>query len=158
VFSTRFTGKLHQFSILPPQPEGGQTGYYRYWVQMDSMGITKPGSSAKTYTSSSIPVVLDTGSTISHMPSVLVQQLASDFGATVDSSGEVQVPCSTLSQSGTVDFTFGNLTLHVPFKEFIWQIDANTCVVGAAASDSDVTLLGDTFLRSVYGSFTVPML
>jgi hypothetical protein len=120
---------------------------------MNSVGITKPGSRVSVaYPSSSIPVVLDTGSTLSYLPASIIQQLASDLSATVQSDGALQVPCSTASQAGSVDFTFGSLTIHVPYKEFMWQQDPQNCYVGALPIASGGTaLLGDSFLRSAYG-------
>jgi hypothetical protein len=154
VDTKKFTGKLQQFPNLPAQDEGGQTGPMRYWIQLNSIGITKPGSSSSSaYAGSSLPIVLDTGSTLSYLPQSVVSSLATDFSATV-TDGLLSVPCSMQSQSGSVDFTFGALTIKVPYKEFIWQAEPGTCYVGATAvGDSGTALLGDSFLRSAYGTY-----
>ena len=68
----------------------------------------------------------------------------------MDSEGNTEVPCSLLNQGGSVDFAFGALVIRVPYKEFIRQLDANVCVMGAMAAD-ETPLLGDTFMRSAYG-------
>ncbi|KAH8890397.1 acid protease [Thozetella sp. PMI_491] len=147
----KFTGSLMKFTNLEPQMESGRLGPWRYWIQMDSVGITKPGSSSKTYSSSGQAIVLDTGSTLSYLPRSVISQLGSDMGATTASDGTLSVPCSLASQSGTVDFTFSGFTLKVPYHEFIWEVEANQCFVGVAPQSSGTTaLLGDSFLRSAY--------
>lgn len=150
----KFTGPLYKFNNLSPQTEGtsGKKGPWRYWIQMDSVGITKPGASASSaYANSAQAIVLDTGSTLSYLPKSVISSLGVDMGATQASDGTLAVPCSVQSQSGTVDFTFSGITLKVPFREFIWEISPNQCYVGVAPASSGTTaLLGDSFLRSVY--------
>ncbi len=146
----KFTGPLYKFTNLPPQTESGRKGPWRYWVQLDSIGVTKPGSSSGKYSSSGMAIVLDTGSTLSYLPKSVISQLGSDLGATMASDGTLAVPCSVASQSGSVDFTFGQLVLSVPYHEFIWEIAPNQCYVGVAPQGATTALLGDSFLRSAY--------
>ncbi len=146
----KFTGPLYKFENLPPQTESDQTGPWRYWIQMASVGISKPGSGSKTYSNSGMPIVLDTGSTLSYLPQSIINQLAADFGSTVGQDGSISVPCSLQSQSGSVDFTFGTLTLKVPYHEFIWEITPNQCFVSVSPQGDTTALLGDSFLRSAY--------
>lgn len=128
----------------------------RYWVYMNSVGITKPGQKYKKYSSSSNPqgqpIVFDTGSTISSLPSILVHAIVADFpGATHISSNDLyQVNCKFASQDGTVDFGFGDTVIQVPYNQFIWQPTARSCYLGVRINEK-VALLGDTFLRSAYG-------
>jgi len=154
----KFTGKLHQFANLPPQ--AGEEGLWRYWIQLDSIGITKPGSGGSSpYSGSSTAIVLDSGSSYSYLPDAVMTKLASDFGSSVASDGSVAVQCSTATQSGTIDFTFSGLTIKVPYKEFVRQLDANTCELAANPVGSDGTpILGDSFLRSAYGKPRAPTL
>ena len=150
VDTRKFTGPLYKFENLPPQTESGQTGPWRYWIQMTSVGISKPGSGSKTYSNSGIPIVLDTGSTLSYLPQSIVTQLAADFGSTLDQDGSIPVSCSLQSQGGSVDFTFGSLTLKVPYHEFIWEAAPNQCLVAVSPQGATTALLGDSFLRSAY--------
>lgn len=152
VDTQKFSGKLTQFTNLPPQEEQGQPGMWRYWIQLDSVGTTKSGSST-TYANSGLPVVFDTGATLSFLPQSIITQLAKDFGGTQLSDGSVSVPCSTATQSGTVDFTFGKLTIKVPNHEFVWESAPNQCYLGAAVVSATTPILGDTFLRAAYVVF-----
>jgi hypothetical protein len=108
---------------------------------MSSVGITQPGNASKIYTSSTYEqaVFLDSGSTLSFLPADLVAAMLADFPGYVDNGdGLYTVPCSYRSQSGTLDFGFGNTVIHVPYHEFIWET-GDVCVFGALANaDSDV--------------------
>jgi len=146
----KYSGKLVTLPNLPPQ--AGENGLARYWVQLDSVGFTKSSGGSNTYSNSKTPIVIDSGSSYSYLPSSVITKLASDFGGQMDSDGNTEVPCSVLNQAGSVDFTFGAITIKVPYKEFIRQLDANTCIMGAMAAD-DTPLLGDTFMRSAYVVF-----
>ena len=124
---------------------------------MTSVGITKPGAAPKTYSGISNPagqpVFLDSGGTLSRLPTALFNAILADFPtATADpaGSGIYEVPCSVAAQDGTMDFRFGNTVVHVPFHEFIWQAGTNLCALGVVADDSSF-VLGDTFLRAAYG-------
>jgi hypothetical protein len=148
VDTQKFTGPLVRFDNLPPQTEQGQPGMVRYWIQLDGVGIN-----GKTYSGSSLPVVLDTGATMSYLPQTVLDGLAKDFSADVQSDGTLLVDCKYLTESGTVDFTFGTLTIKVPYHEFVWEAAPGQCVVAAAAVTATTPILGDSFLRSAYVVF-----
>lgn len=129
---------------------------YSYWIHMKSVGITKPGEvTSKLYAPSSSdplgqPVFLDSGGTISRLPTALVNSIIADFpGATEDGdSGLYLVDCSVGDQAGTVDFGFGNTVINVPYSEFIWHIEG-FCYLGIAVDDV-TPVLGDSFLRAAF--------
>ena len=115
---------------------------------MKSVGITKPGDTPKVYPESLTPVFLDSGETISRLPTPIFNAIVADFpGATPDTSvsGLYSIDCSVASQSGTVDFAFGNTIIHVPYHEFIWFSGSDLCYLGVAADDS-APLLGGMYL------------
>lgn len=144
----KFTGNLTRFDNLPPQTEQGMEGMVRYWIQLDGIAIK-----GKKYDGSSLPVVLDTGATMSYLPQSVISGLAKDFKADVQSDGTLVVDCKYLKDSGTVDFTFGTLTIKVPYHEFVWEAAPNVCVVAAAPVSGTTPILGDSFLRSAYVVF-----
>ena len=138
---------------------------------MKSVGITKPGDTPKVYLESLTPVFLDSGETISRLPTSIFNAIVADFpGATPDTSGSglYFIDCSVASQSGTVDFAFGHTVIHVPYHEFIWSPESDLCCLGVAADDSAPVLGGmylitfrrkeytkiksaDSFLRAAFG-------
>jgi hypothetical protein len=153
--ASKFTGSLARLPIIPAANSPDQVA--RYWVNLQSIGFTSPtGKNNKIYDNSTIPVFLDSGSTMTLLPAGLVTAIAADFNAQgPDANGFYQVSCDLLKQQGTLDFAFKNVTISVPYKELIRKVDANppACFLGISPS-KDFTLLGDTFMRSAYGMFS----
>ncbi|KAI6374048.1 hypothetical protein MCOR25_003281 [Pyricularia grisea] len=150
VDTSKFAGGLAKLPIIPAAKS--PDGVRRYWIQMSSVSLNPPSGRNKTYSNSSMPVFLDTGSTLTLLPEALVKSVASDFGSKQqDSSGYWPVDCSLVSINGTMDFAFDGVTIKVPYKELIRQF-GNSCVLGLS-SHSSFTLLGDTFMRSGYFVF-----
>jgi len=154
VDTKKFSGSLATLKILGPQ--NGEN-VARYWVQMDSIGLTQNGKS-QTFSGSGSPIVLDSGSSLSYIPSDVLQEMANQLNGQYDRQNQLYiVDCSLEQQSGSsVDFTFSGTKISVPFEEFLWNVDGQHCVIGAQAVDpsSGVTaLLGDSFLRSAYTVF-----
>lgn len=153
VDTKKFSGPLISNKILGPQ--GGEQ-LNRYWIQLTGIALSKSGSSSSQYANANMPIVLDSGSSLSYLPSSIVKTMASDFSGTFDSdSGLYTVPCSQAQASGTVDFTFGQATIKVPFSEFIWQYNSQLCILGAVpvTGSGTTSLLGDTFMRSAFVTF-----
>jgi hypothetical protein len=153
VDTTKYTGALEKLPIIPKAQSPDD--YDRYWIYLGGLGITNPGQSSQTLLTPASPgqaVFLDSGETLSRLPSSFVNTLLPSFpSAVLDpyGSGVYQVPCSVASQNGTVDFVFGSTTIHVPFHDFIWQAGANVCGLGVVV-DNSTPLLGDAFLRAAY--------
>jgi hypothetical protein len=124
---------------------------------MASVGITKPGSTtSKLYAPTSSdplgqPVFLDSGGTLSRLPTRLFNDIIADFPSAkqVGTTGLYTVDCAVAKEDGTVDFGFGNTIIRVPYYEFIWHIE-DYCFIGLAAND-DAPVLGDSFLRAAFG-------
>ncbi|KAH8886725.1 acid protease [Thozetella sp. PMI_491] len=152
VDTKKFSGNLVSNKILPPQARD----VFRYWVQMTAVSL-ETNSTSKTYSGGNLPVVLDSGSSLSYLPASMVRSMAADFGGQKDpESGLYLVSCDLTSTSGSIDFAFGAVTIKVPFNEFIWEAAPNTCVLGVSPVDptSGLTaLLGDTFMRSAFVVF-----
>jgi len=150
VDTSKFMGTMARLPIIPA--DQSPDGVPRYWVQMLNMSVELPAQGRKTYANSSTPVFLDSGSTLTLLPPTLVASIASDFGAVgPDSTGLYSVDCSIGRANGTLDFAFSGVTIRVPYHELIRQ-SGSGCVLGLQGNTQFV-LLGDTFLRSAYGTF-----
>ncbi|CAK7218783.1 hypothetical protein SBRCBS47491_003622 [Sporothrix bragantina] len=157
VDTERFAGRMMPVPILPP-PEADTL--VRYWVKLDSIGLSDSGStsslqsndSSKVYPGSGGPVVLDTGTTLSILPSSVIAALANDLGGGVltplDTRSSTstptahfyKVPCAAIgrdsdvhskdNQAGlkrTVDFSFnnGSAFIRVPLYEFSSEVTSS---------------------------------
>jgi hypothetical protein len=155
VDTKKFSGPLISNPILGPQ--NGEP-INRYWIQMTGIGYSKSGgSSATQYSGSAMPIVIDSGSSLSYLPASIVSSMASDLKGSLDrASGLYTVPCDQAKGKGSMDFSFGQVTIKVPLNEFIWQYSDSLCVLGASplSGGGGVTpLLGDTFMRSAFVVF-----
>lgn len=156
VDTSKFGGTLATLPIVPAKES--PDGVPRYWVSMESVSLTPPNGVSKAYANTSMDVFFDTGATLTLLPPALADAIGRDFGAAAaDASGYYSVDCSLADMNGTVDFAFDGATIRVPYDEFIRESTSGgerSCVLGITASTS-FTLLGDTFLRSAYGTHSI---
>ena len=107
--------------------------------------------------------MLDSGSTLSYLPQSVLTTVVADFPDAIydPTNGGWLVGCANLNRSATFDFTFGGTKIHVPYKEFVWEVDG-LCFLGISPSLSssrgEVSILGDNFLRAAYGEPDIQML
>ncbi|KAJ8121236.1 hypothetical protein O1611_g10152 [Lasiodiplodia mahajangana] len=152
--TSKFTGTLQTQPIIPARDS--PDGVPRYWIDMQSLSITPPSGNTKQYSNSSMAVFLDSGATLTLLPTALANSIAADFGAdATDANGFYPVDCSFNNQSGTVNFEFTGVTVRVPYREIVREIQTSfgfQCYLGISPSD-DFALLGDTMLRSAYAVF-----
>jgi hypothetical protein len=153
----KYIGSLVERPIIPA--DSSPDGASRYWIYMSSFGVTRGGVShtlsTPTYEQA---VYLDSGTTLTFLPTNIVTLLISYFPeAVVETGGTVwTVPCSLRDEASTIDFGFGSTTIRVPLHEAIWEPSpgSTTCVFGIGASDTN-WVLGDTMLRGAYGKTTL---
>lgn len=130
-----------------------------YKITLHSLAHRAPGASAPTSFADSnlpLPVIVDSGTTLSLLPESLVGKLAAQFpGATSDGNGGYRVDCAFQSRDGSVAFEFlsgnGTVVINVAYRDFIWN-SGGDCFLGAWFTDDlGIWILGDTFLRGAYG-------
>jgi hypothetical protein len=153
---SKFAGTLARLPIIPA--ESSPDLVPRFWIDMQSISITPPGGRARVYDGSTMPVFLDSGSTMTLLPPNLTNTIASDFGVqNVDPDGFIRIDCAFATMNGTLDFAFDGLTVKVPYKELIREVPSNppACFLGITPSER-FALLGDTFMRSAYSMASPP--
>ncbi|KAK1833995.1 aspartic peptidase domain-containing protein, partial [Podospora conica] len=161
--TSKFIGKLHALP-LATQYTLREDGFYRYWLDVTFIGITTPGSCTTTPLTNdtfSARFLPDTGTTLTYMPEEVFFALLDYFpDAQPQASYGYVVDCDHLNDQGSIDFGFGEFTIHVPIREFVFQVppmfatdgEDTVCVIGAVPT-TDFFILGDTFLRSVVALF-----
>ncbi|KAI0417000.1 aspartic peptidase domain-containing protein [Xylaria grammica] len=152
--TSKFSGTLQTQPIIPAR--NSPDGVPRYWINMQTLSITPPSGQTKQYANTSMAVFLDSGATLTLLPTRLANTIASDFGVeTADSDGFYPVDCKFKDQPGTLDFAFAGVTIRAPYREVVREIQSITgvqCYLGISPSE-DFVLLGDTMLRSAYAVF-----
>ena len=146
----KFSGTLQ---TLPINTDNGT--YSRLMITLTDMTISTPDNPPVELGSSStfpLSVVLDSGSTLSHLPTFVVASLANIFDAQLQDDLYILPNCDALFAPGTVDFFFSGVQISVPFSEIIVDVGVTSpvCAIGIQAMDTPCGSLGDTFLRSAY--------
>ncbi len=155
----KFSGPLEPVAIWPPIDKQDPT-WLQYWVNITSIGLSPPKAPARVYTTKTfnMPMLIDSGSTLSYIREDLVQVIGKELGATVDANNNYWVDCSLRNKNGTVDFGFNNgkMVVTVSYKDFIWEEYRGRCLMGFQPADAGSTnyVLGDTFLRGAYRGFS----
>ncbi|EKJ76280.1 hypothetical protein FPSE_03535 [Fusarium pseudograminearum CS3096] len=112
-------------------------------------------------------VVLDSGSTLTYLPASVTDSIYQLVGADYEEGQTTAyVPCDLANQGGNLTFKFTSpAEITVPLSELILDFTDITgrqmsftngqaaCSFGIAPSTSQVSILGDTFLRSAYVVF-----
>lgn len=130
--------------------------------------VSPSGTDTLTSRQFPIPVVLDSGTTLSYLPTDLAVQIWKEVGALYSSDIQLAVvPCSMASSAGTFAFGFagpGGPRITVDMSELVLPLTSgeapkfssgpykgqSACEFGIQNFSSDPFLLGDTFLRSAY--------
>jgi hypothetical protein len=144
---SKYSGDL---ATLPIVPNGDV--YSVLQVDWSSLSLTDQ-SGTTTYTADgfSETVILDSGTTITRVPSDVFASLNQYFNLQAESASDgsttYYVDCNIASSEGTLDFGFSGVTIQVPFSELALSTESGSCMFGLLPGDG---ILGDTFLRSAY--------
>ncbi|KAI1111138.1 aspartic peptidase domain-containing protein [Nemania sp. NC0429] len=151
----KYAGYLKKVPTDPSDPH--------YKITLNSLAHRAPGAAAATPFADSannlpLPVIVDSGTTLSLLPEALVGGLAAQFpGARPDGNGGYRVDCALQRKDGSVAFEFlsgnGTVVINVAYSDFIWN-SGGDCFLGAWFTDDlGIWILGDTFLRGAYVTF-----
>lgn len=162
----KYEGDLTRIKIYP---DAKSNAYTSFKVALTSLEATSPsGKDTLTSPLFPIPVVLDSGTTLSYLPNDLAIQVWNEVGAVFSSEiGMAVLPCNMASSLGNFTFGFAGQygpRIHVAMDELVLDLtngEAPTfvsgqykglkaCEFGIQNFSSDPFLLGDTFLRSAY--------
>ncbi|KAH8675140.1 aspartic peptidase domain-containing protein [Ilyonectria robusta] len=146
----KYSGHLEARPIIPASSSPDQLT--RYWIYVDGIALTQADGTKDTLSTQPLGVLLDSGYTVSALPSSIFNVLLDKFPTVQPIPGSTlyEVDCSVGELDGTVDFTFGETVIKVPYNDFIWkQPQYDICVLGAFLDD-EFPVLGDSFLRAAY--------
>ena len=105
----------------------------RYWVTLSSVTLGK-----KKLSTASIPVILDSGTTLCFLPPYLHTAIGKGVPTSQpdpNGSGFYFVNCDIADTPGTLDFVLGNATIRVAYRDLIWSVaEGNICIVGTYPS------------------------
>ncbi|EPS38171.1 hypothetical protein H072_8098 [Dactylellina haptotyla CBS 200.50] len=162
--TAKFDGDLALLKIQPDE-NGVVSSFIVAWTGF-SITTENDGEVQLTTSNFAQPAYLDSGTTLTVLPSQLAYQLIQAAGAVYEESSDIYlVTCDTASANATLNYQFGGAngpTIKVPFGELVLPIrDVNGdfvtvdgvqyCLFGVKpGGPGDILLFGDTFLRSAY--------
>ena len=157
----KFEGEL---STLPIEKEFGT--FAEFFIALSAVSLTS-GGKVSNFTGSSdlpVPVLLDSGSSLTYLPNNLAEAIYSALDITNQAVGQnAFCDCGLADTDATLDFTFSSPTISVPMRELAINPGPNEdgstatfddgtplCIFGIMPADGTPPVLGDTFIRSAY--------
>lgn len=154
VDTDQFEGEL---KTLPIQKEGSI--YAEFLITMTGLYMDNDAVA----TGQALPVLLDSGSSLTYLPNSMVQTIYDKVSARYESSdGAAYIACSQAKSSLNLRFNFSEPVITVAMNELVLDLvtasgkrptfsdGTEACLFGIAPSGSGTNVLGDTFLRSAY--------
>jgi len=143
----KYMGELQTLPIIKTQGE-----YLEFTIALTALGAN--GKTGAIVNNIAVPVLLDSGTSLTYLPSNLASAIFSTVGGTSSSRGIQVVDCRLGNSDATIDFTFSGVTIKVPLNELVFVNNYDrrgqpVCVLGILSGDG-TAILGDTFLRSAY--------
>lgn len=128
VDTDKYQGTLQTLPII--QEAGG----YREFI-IALTGLSANGNSIFNDTGSAVPVLLDSGSSLSYLPNDYVNSIYQIYNADYRASeGAALVDCDLANQEGSIDFTFSGPTISVALSELVlvaaYQRSTPICILG----------------------------
>lgn len=154
VDTEQFEGEL---KTLPIQAEGAVYAEFLITLTGLSMGDTVIASNQ------ALPVLLDSGSSLTYLPDAMVETIYDAVSAQYDSGdGAAYIACSAAKSNDTMRFNFTEPVIAVAMNELVLDLvtasgrrptfsdGTEACLFGIAPAGTGTHVLGDTFLRSAY--------
>lgn len=134
--------------------------YREFFITMTGLDV----GSKQVTNDMALAVLLDTGSSLTYLPTELAKSIYEEVNATwVEQSQLAIVPCALGQRNDSITFHFSEpASISVAMKELILSISSangelvrfadgsQACLFGIFPAGSGITVLGDTFLRSAY--------
>lgn len=184
VDSSKYTGELVYMPVVSlsssNSKKSSSSGSNYYWmVSAQGVAVTDSNSTslANISFSSTSAYILDTGTTLTYLPSdmaqTVVESIAGKDGYSTDSSsGTYLVDCDKASSTAQFDLIMSGsdssnpITLSLPVSDLIIPLDGTSaensmyCLFGIAPSSgssvgNNIYLIGDSVLRSSYLVFDI---
>ncbi|KAL9033944.1 MAG: hypothetical protein Q9214_007271, partial [Letrouitia sp. 1 TL-2023] len=151
---------------LPIQPVFDQ--FAEFFITLSGVGLS--GQNSQSFQNGvPVAVLLDSGSSLTYLPSELVDDIYDALNVRYSRRQQVGiVDCGLADEATTLDFMFTSINISVPMSELVIpptevtdesssngttdtsRTGESLCLFGIAPSDGTTSVLGDTWLRSAY--------
>lgn len=158
--TSKYTGDL----VTLPLQNDIQSGIVNtFTVTFAGINVKGDGGSSVYSANTSVPCLLDSGTTLTFLPPTMAMAILNGLGAVNDTDlGGPVVACEIAETAGVLDFQFGSTNgpvISVPVSEFVLPISdpapqfsngKDICAFGLLPDNGNGNVFGDTFLRSAY--------
>ncbi|KOH00990.1 aspartyl protease DI49_0336 [Saccharomyces eubayanus] len=152
----KYSGDLYTIPIINTLQHQGYKDPIQFQVTLQGIGLAKEDTNAEstTLTTTKVPALLDSGTTISYMPFELVEMFADKVGASYSSEiGYYLMDCITDTDNDiNVVFDFGGFYISGNLSSYQLSADSSSdiCILGFAPQSDSTVILGDNFLSHAY--------
>ncbi|CAI4047504.1 hypothetical protein SUVZ_12G1740 [Saccharomyces uvarum] len=149
---SKYLGQLYTIPLVNLYKAQGYQRPVAFDVTLQGLGLQTRAHNT-TLTTTRIPALLDSGTTLTYLPAGAVSLVAKSLNATFSKElGYYEYACPTSSDNATsVVFDLGGFHINAPLSDFTMQTNVGTCVLAIVPQTGNATaILGDSFLRSAY--------
>lgn len=150
----KYNGSLFTVPLINTLASRGYNDIIRLEITLSGIGlqdVSAADSDEETVTTTKYPALLDSGTTLTYLPSDLISSIASALGAEYSRSTGYYLTDCYGSNAGYIVYDFQGKLIRVPLSDIVLSTTStSTCVLGLFDSGDDSIILGDSFLRSAY--------
>lgn len=147
---SKYSGQLYTVPILNLYRQQGLQDPLQLQVTLQGLG-TKDDTATNTTTTTPVPALLDTGTTLVYLPDTMLAMLAYQLDAKWDSGIRYYVSdCSNLNNR-QLYFNFGGFNIASELSSYVvGRNNENRCILGLLPGGPDAAILGDLFMQHAY--------
>ncbi|QID86716.1 Aspartyl protease [Saccharomyces pastorianus] len=149
---SKYLGQLYTIPLIDLYKAQGYQRPVAFDVTLQGLGLQTRAHNT-TLTTTRVPALLDSGTTLTYLPAEAVSLMAKSLNATFSKKlGYYEYECPATSDNATsVVFDLGGFHINAPLSDFTMQTNVGTCVLAIVPQTGNATaILGDSFLRSAY--------
>lgn len=152
---------FYTIPMINTYAEYGIPNPIRTQVTMQGIGLQTEDGEQITISQTKVPALLDTGSTLSYLPTNIFDSIATHLASKnislTENTASYGIDCSYSSDDKTlVVIDFGGFQIDIPLSQLIVNTTiANECAFGFAPNDGETVTLGDSFFSSAYVVFNL---
>ncbi|CAR28709.1 hypothetical protein ZYGR_0U00670 [Zygosaccharomyces rouxii] len=150
VDKSKFDGSLYTIPILNVYKSRGVSQPIQFDVTLQGLGLSNQ-TSTTTLSTTKIPALLDSGSTLAYLPEDLLEMVADGLGARFSENlNYYLMDCPSKHDETKIVFNFGGFNIETNLTTYTTPISSDTCVLRILPSGDSSAILGDAFLVHAY--------
>ncbi|KAL3237717.1 pepsin-like aspartic protease RNJ42_00704 [Nakaseomyces bracarensis] len=147
---SKYSGPLVTVPMVNTYAASGFKNPIQFEITLSGLGITMDGSNT-TITTTKIPALLDSGTTLTYFPEAIVDSIMNTVGATYSRSvGYYTFDCPANVNDFNIVFDFNGFQISASISDFVIGTNGQNCILGILPQSTGGAILGDSFLNSAY--------